>query len=45
MFPPERKEEKLSEVFVGRNGLFRQIKLGTIEDFCMATVACIGPVV
>lgn len=44
-FPPGRKEEKLSKIFVGRNGLFRLIKLGPMEGFCIATVACIGPVV
>ena len=44
-FPPERKEEKLSKVFVCRNGHFGLIKLGPIEGFCTATVACVSPVV
>jgi hypothetical protein len=39
-FPPERKEEKLSKIFVGRNGLYRLIKLDPIEGLCIATVAC-----
>jgi hypothetical protein len=38
-FPPER------EVFVGRNGCYRLIELSTVENFCTATIACIGPVV
>lgn len=44
-FPQERNGEKLGKILVGGNGLFRLIKLGPIEGFCIATVAYAGPVV